>query len=158
MHRCCSNRCSNKHLESFLMTRIMRRFKTTSSTELVVCSIKFACTIVKWTDEVVLIVKEQYILFKSNEQYGPVERRPSPRERFWVRLAGGSMICKRISENSCGMQIFGKHHTPKMQEKVLSTHVWIHYITCRENRTENRNKTCVVPPIMPQMQHSYYTL
>jgi len=34
-------------VESLLMTTIMRRFKTTSSIELVVCSIKFACTVVK---------------------------------------------------------------------------------------------------------------
>ena len=45
--RCCSNRFINKHVESFLMTTSMQRFKTTSSIELVVCSIKFACTVVK---------------------------------------------------------------------------------------------------------------
>ena len=30
------------------------------------------------------------------------------RERFWVRLADGSMICTRISKYSCGMYILGK--------------------------------------------------
>jgi len=43
----CSTKWVYKAVESFLMTTIRRRFKTTSSIELVVCSIKFACTVVK---------------------------------------------------------------------------------------------------------------
>jgi len=57
------------------------------------------------------------------------------------------------------MQFLENNHTPKMQGKILSTNVLLHYITCRGNRTEDPiTKTCVVPPSMPHMQHPYYML
>jgi len=46
--------------------------------QLVVCSIKFVCTVVNWTDEVVFIIKEAYIPFKSGWQHGLLDRMSSP--------------------------------------------------------------------------------
>jgi len=123
IRRCCANRCCNKHLESFLMTTNMRRFKTTSSIELVVCSIRFACTVVKWTDEVVFIIKEWSTLFTSDLQYRLMEEIQSLNRKVPGSHRSLNSIVWKYAKICYLYFFFENNHIPKIEGKLSCIYV-----------------------------------